>query len=119
MSEAVISKIADAIAFAEGYFVAGSRPRRNNNPGDLETDLTGKAAGWDGPYVVYATPADGQEALERQVTLMFGGSHVYSPSMSIAEVAKHYTATEQEAWARNVAARLGVGVETRLEEIRS
>jgi hypothetical protein len=118
MNDAVISKIADAIAFAEGYFMAGSRPHRNNNPGDLERDLTGKAAGWDGPYVVYATPEDGQEALERQVRLMFGGSHVYSPNMSTAEVAKHYTATEQEVWARSVAGRLGVGVETRLQEIR-
>jgi hypothetical protein len=118
MNDAVISKIADAIAFAEGYFMVGSRPRRNNNPGDLERDLTGKAVGKDGPYVVYASPEDGQEALERQVRLMFGGSHVYAPNMSIAEVAKHYTATEQEVWARNVAGRLGVEVETRLEEIR-
>jgi hypothetical protein len=31
MNDAVTSKIADAIAFAEGYFAAGSRPRRNNN----------------------------------------------------------------------------------------
>ena len=36
MTDVMISKIADAIAFAEGYFVSGSRPRRNNNPGDLD-----------------------------------------------------------------------------------
>ncbi len=59
MNEAVISKIADAIAFAEGFFVAGSRPHRNNNPGDLERDLTSKGKGWDGPYVIYATPQKG------------------------------------------------------------
>jgi hypothetical protein len=118
MNAAVISKIADAIAFAEGYFVAGSRPRRNNNPGDLERDLTGKAAGWDGPYVIYATAQDGREALERQVRLMFAGSRIYKPSMTIAEVALHYTATQPESWAANVAARLGVTVETRLEEVR-
>ena len=48
MNAAVISKIADAIAFAEGYFVSGSRPHRNNNPGDLERDLTrqGRRMGW-------------------------------------------------------------------------
>lgn len=117
MNDAVISKIADAIAFAEGYFVSGSRPRRNNNPGDLERDLTGKGAGWDGPYVIYASAEDGREALEHQVRLMFAGSHVYKPSMTIAEVARHYTATEREIWARNVAAHLGVTAEIRLDQI--
>ena len=33
MNPGVISRIAGAIAFAEGYFVPGSRPRPNNNPG--------------------------------------------------------------------------------------
>src|SRR5438309_9370956 len=74
MNEAVISKIADAIAFAKGFFVAGSRPHRNNNPGDLERDLTSKGRGWDGPYVIYATPQEGWEALRHQVRLMFNGS---------------------------------------------
>jgi len=74
MNEAVISKIADAIAFAEGFFVAGSRPHRNNNPGDLERDLTSKGRGWDGPYVIDATPQEGWEALRHQVRLMFNGS---------------------------------------------
>jgi hypothetical protein len=113
----VISKIADAIAFAEGYFVEGSRPRRDNNPGDLERDLTGKGIGWDGPYVIYATPEDGMQALECQVQLMFRGSHVYNPSMTIAEVAQRYTATDAQSWGLNVARRLGVEVGTRLEEI--
>ena len=48
---------------------------------------------------------------------MFGGSHIYKPSMTIAEVARHYTVTEPEIWARNVAARLRVPVDTRLEDI--
>ena len=117
MNDAVISKIADAIAFAEGHFVSGSRPRRNNNPGDLERDLTGKGAGWDGPYVIYATAQDGREALEHLVRLMFAGSHIYKPQMTIAEVARHYTATDPQIWARNVAGHIGVTVETRLEEI--
>ena len=119
MNDAVISKIADAIAFAEGYFTAGSRPRRNNNPGDLERDLTGKAVGRDGPYVVYGTPQQGREALERQVRLMFVGSHIYKPSMTIGEVGWHYTTTDPKAWARNVAAHLGVTIETRLDEVKS
>jgi hypothetical protein len=113
----VISRIADAIALAEGYSVAGSRPRRNNNPGDLERDLTGKKVGWDGPYVIYATPEDGWEALEQQVRLMFSGSHIYHPGMTIAEIAHHYTVSAPDDWASNVARHLGVTVETRLEEV--
>ena len=119
MNEGLISKIADAIAFAEGYFVSGSRPRRNNNPGDLELDTTGKGIARDGPYVVYATAEDGREAIEHQVRLMFAGSHIYKPSMTISEVARHYTATDAKIWARNVASHLGVAVETRLDQIGS
>jgi hypothetical protein len=118
VNDAVISRIADAIAFAEGYFKEGSRPRRLNNPGDLEKDLTGKAAGYDGPYVIYRTPEDGREALELQVRLMFSGSRIYRPSMTIREVAQSYTSTQASAWAVNVALHLGVTVETRLDEIR-
>jgi hypothetical protein len=117
MNDRVIARIADAIAFAEGFQVPASRPRRNNNPGDLERDLTGKAISRDGPYVVYATVQDGRAALERQVRLMFEGSHIYRPSMTISEVANHYTETDRQRWALNVAAHLGVTVGTRLEEI--
>jgi hypothetical protein len=116
-SETVICKIADAIAFAEGYNVPDSRPRRNNNPGDLEQDVTGKAIGYDGPYVVYASPQDGLDALKHQVRLMFKGSHIYQPSMTIGEVACHYTTTDPEAWARNVAGHLGVSIQSRLEDL--
>src|SRR5260370_23788760 len=116
-SERVISKMADWIAFAEGYNVPDSRPRRNNNPGDLEQDVTGKAIGHDGPYVVYASPQDGLDALKHQVRLMFKGSHIYKPSMTIGDVACHYTTTDPEAWARNVAGHLGVSIQSRLEDL--
>jgi hypothetical protein len=119
VSDVIVYKIGDAIAFAEGYLVAGSRLRRNNNPGDLERELTGKAIGWEGPYVIYRTSQEGREALEHQVRLMFGGSHIYKPSMTIAQIATHYTATDPAIWARNVAARLGVPVETRLDQVAS
>lgn len=55
----MITKLADAIAHEEGFYVAGSKPQRNNNPGDLEhapgeihigMDLIGRfvdvATGW-------------------------------------------------------------------------
>ena len=67
--------------------------------------------------MIYGTAQDGREALEHQVRLMFAGSHIYRPSMTIAEVAKHYTATQPGVWARNVAERLGVTVETTLEAV--
>ena len=118
MNEVVIEKVADAIAHAEGYYVAGSRPQRNNNPGDLEVDVTGEGIGRDGPYIVYATPQDGLDALKYLVRLMFKGSRIYKPDMTITEVAIHYTATSPMDWARAVAQRLGVGVYTRLQEIR-
>ena len=69
------------------------------------------------PGVIYATAQDGREALEHQVRLMFAGSHIYRASMTIAEVASHYTATQPAVWARNVAGHLGVTVETTLEAV--
>ncbi|HEY2382497.1 MAG TPA: hypothetical protein VGK48_15080 [Terriglobia bacterium] len=64
MNSAVVSRMADAIAVAEGYPVEGSRSRRNNNPGDLERDLTGEGIGWDGPSVIYPTAEAGRAALK-------------------------------------------------------
>jgi hypothetical protein len=117
VADYIVKKISEAIAFAEGFYVPGSIPQRFNNPGDLTRDLTGKAVGQYGMYMVYGTPEDGWEALYKQVRLMFGGSRIYNPLMTIADVARSYTATEQTAWARNVAAHLGVSVNTKLSEI--
>ena len=117
----LVERISDAIAWAEGYFVSGSRPQRNNNPGDLTQDLTGQAVGWDGPFVVYATAADGWDALELQVQKMLDGSSaIYDPSMSILQIAESYAPGPQSVtWAANVAARLGVAVDTTLESLLS
>jgi len=113
-----VSRIAWAIARAEGFLVAGSRPKRNHNPGNLTQDLTGKAIGRDGLYVIYATDEDGLEALKKQVGLMLSGkSKVYKPTMTILEVAERYTTTEQEDWARNVARGLGVSIRTPLKDV--
>lgn len=116
-AQSVVDKLAYAIALAEGFFVSGSRPQRNHNPGDLERDVTGRAVGRDGPYVVYASDNDGWDALKLQVGLMFGGSHIYTPDMSIADVASHYTATDQTAWASIVAGSLGVTPDTLLQDL--
>jgi hypothetical protein len=113
-----VQKLADAIQHAEGYDVPGSRPQRNHNPGDLETDISGKGIGKDGPYVVYTNYTDGREALEMQCRLMLNGhSHVYLPTMTILQMAARYTATQQSEWASNVADFLKVPVDIQLEAI--
>ncbi len=117
IAEIVIQKIAEAIATAEGFFVSGSRPARDNNPGDLTLDLIGKSIGRDGPFPIFATAEDGWENLRKQVSLMFSGSHIYNPSMTIREIANKYTQTEKDSWAANVAAYLGVSIDTRLSDL--
>jgi hypothetical protein len=112
--------LADAIAYAEGFYVSGSRAYRNNNPGDLTLDITGTGVGYDGPFVIYASAMDGWDALKRQIQKMIDGtSAIYDPSMSILDIASRYTTTEVNAWANNVAMRLGVTIETTLNDLLS
>lgn len=121
--DSVLTKIANAIALAEGYFVANSRAKSNYNPGDLTLDLTGKSIGKDGMYVQYANEHDGFEALKRQIALMYSGSRIYKPSMTIMDVATRYAPpanaqdTQHINWATIVARSLGVTINTRLNEI--
>lgn len=112
-----IDKLSKAIAKAEGFYVPGSRPARNHNPGNMTMDLIRKSTGKDGPFVVYANDADGFENLRRQLWLAWGGSAYYNPSMTISEFASVWTATQQVEWARNVAASLGVPVTTQLQQL--
>jgi hypothetical protein len=114
----VIDKISVAIATAEGWYVAGSRPKRNNNPGDLTLDLTGKSIGTDsGGFIIYATEQDGWDALHKQVTLFFTGPSHFNSNMTISEVANIYTATDAPFWAHAVAYNLGVSIDTQLKDI--
>lgn len=65
----LLYKLASAIASAEGYFVPGSLPARNNNPGDL------RAAPWlPSPKIVNnfwsaSSPAQGIAGLYHQLAL--------------------------------------------------
>ena len=65
----LLYRLASAIASAEGYFVVGSLPRRNNNPGDL------RAAPWlTSPkiinhFVQFPSPASGISGLYHQIAL--------------------------------------------------
>lgn len=113
----VIDKLSKAIAKAEGFYVPNSRPARNHNPGNMTQDLIKKAIGKDGAFVVYANDADGFENLRRQLWLVWGGSAYYNPTMTIAEFASVWTATQQREWANNVANALGVSVTTQIQQL--
>ena len=91
--------LAQAIATAEGYGVPNAIPTVRNNPGDLK--LNGLT------ITTFKTPAEGWEALHRQLDLIVsGGSAHYTLDMTIAEMAATWTTTEQTAWAANVVATL-------------
>lgn len=113
-----INAFSDAIAYAEGFYVTGSRAQRNNNPGNITADITGTGIGYDGPFVKYANPEDGWEALYAQIEKMIDGTSIfYDSTMSIKEISRVYTATDQDAWANNVASRLGVSVDTTIDDM--
>jgi hypothetical protein len=112
-----IDRLSKAIARAEGFYVPGSRSARNHNPGNMTQDLIKKSIGKDGAFVVYANDADGFENLRRQLWLIWGGSAYYNPTMTIAEFASVWTATQQTEWAANVANALGVSVSTQIQQL--
>lgn len=106
-----MSAFAEAIARAEGFYVEGSRPARNNNPGDLRA-WPGAEEDSDG-YAVFDTPERGWAALESQLKVIRDGqSHFYSLSMTFSQMGKIYAGGDPGGnWARNVAAALSAGVD--------
>jgi hypothetical protein len=110
----IVQVFSNAIATAEGFFINGSRAQRNNNPGNIEAG---------GQFVVYGSTSDGWAALYHQVYLMFfGGSAIYNPAMTIAQVAYQYAdgahdPTGAANWAANVAAAMGVTTDTTLQTL--
>lgn len=114
---AVVVKIGQAIATAEGFFVAGSRAARNNNPGNVTYAFGYATAGQDGPFPIFATLTDGWNALYAQIAAMFdGSSSYYSPAMTIAQIGLVYAGGDPN-WAANVASTLGVTVNTPLSQV--
>jgi hypothetical protein len=101
-----IETLAGAIAFAEGYGAsADNAPTRANNPGSLKL-LNTPVTGTEG-ISTFPTPDDGWSALMAQLSLIRNGaSHVYTPDMTIRDVAMHWTDTDVDPWASNVVAYL-------------
>jgi len=113
-----VKRIAQAIATAEGFYVSGSRPQRNHNPGDMTADLIGKSVGHDGAFVVYETDDDGWNNLYHQINLWLNGSSSHATANStITDLSQFYTTTDQTAWATNVANSLGVSLDTTIGEV--
>lgn len=118
VDQAVVQKIAQAIATAEGFYVAGSRPARDHNPGDMTQDLTGKSTGRDGIFVVYDNDQDGWDNLYAQIEKWLGGDSANAnASSTISDISKFYTTTQQDIWANNVASVLGVDPDTQIGNI--
>jgi len=116
--DSAINAFAVAIAYAEGFYVNGSRAQRNNNPGNITLDITNEGIGKDGPFIIYATAEDGWQALKKQVSMILNNtSGIYNSEMTIAEIAEKYTATEQAAWAMNVASKLGISPTTKISSL--
>lgn len=111
-----LQRTAQAIARQEGWHVAGSIPQRANNPGNLKVPGQPTLPGTS--ITQFASPDLGWAALHRQLWLIVSGrSAYYSLDMSIADMARTWTATQQTEWATNVASFLGVPTSTRLVEV--
>lgn len=114
-----VSRLAQAIAKAEGYGLPNAIPTRANNPGNLKLG----APVLKGTEITqFATAAEGWAALEKQIRLMLtGASAHYKPTMTIAEVGAKWAPSGDNnvvgAWAANVAKFLGVSVSTPLRAV--
>jgi hypothetical protein len=111
-----IAMLANAIARAEGFGVAGAVPTRANNPGDLALGDVGHGLANSAGVTIFATATDGWNALYNQLLRIFGeASHVYSFEMTFSEMAVKWTGGDNPAaWAANVADALGVTPDTTL-----
>jgi hypothetical protein len=123
--EETVEAIAQAIAVAEGYFVAGvhdgqSLLRRLNNPGGLKKPALGAddLPTWlDTGLIIFPTEAMGWEALRHQIRMMLNGtSQIYDPSDTLIHVGLKY-ADGDANWGPNVATNLGVSPHVTLTDL--
>lgn len=107
-----LSPLAAAIANNEGYGTPEAVTiNAYNNPGSI-TDSSGS-------LIQYQSLEDGAAALENQVNKMvYGGSSVYDPSMTLDQAAPIYTNNGSNA-AQNWASSLGVPTSTTLGDLQS
>jgi hypothetical protein len=123
--EARVRAIAEAIAVADGYYVAGEHDGRSllyrlNNPGGLKKPALAAEdlPTWlDTGLVIFPTRPMGWAALHHQVHVMLTGrSRIYHPSDTLIAVGLKY-ADGDARWGANVATNLGVSPAVRLGEL--
>jgi len=112
-----IQAIAQAIASAEGYGPPGNIPTKANNPGDLVLGDQGNgvlvSSGGE-RITVFPNVNAGWQALYNQISLMInGGSSNYNLNMTWAQIGAKW-AGPGTPWGANVAAALGVDVNSTL-----
>jgi hypothetical protein len=111
-----IQRFGQAIARQEGFYVTGSVPQRANNPGDLKIPNMPTLPGTS--ITLFPSADAGWSALYRQLMLILSGqSSYYHPDMTIAEMGRVWTTTEQVPWSTNVSAFLGVPTSTPLWQV--
>ena len=120
-----------AIEWYEGYFPPGENPEhpngtlawRNRNPGNLRYAGQARAIGQDkNGFAVFKTYQDGFGTLVEMVNRAIKGkSAVYSPTMTFTQYFNKYAPSadnnDPDRYAREVAKRLGVPPETRINEL--
>ena len=100
-------RFAWAIAKQEGFFLRGTIPARNHNPGDLKSVRGYRFPGQVGidrhNHVIFRNDNAGWAALENQVRKMCTSQGKYSAAMTIQQVARLY-ARNWKRWSTNVSA---------------
>jgi hypothetical protein len=112
-----ISKMATAIAKAEGFFVPGSLPARCHNPGDLEIGDVGY--GVDDGKTKFKDDNDGWMRLRHQCDLILSqlSGAGYKLSDTWWQVAVRWTGNDAAAnWALSVAQSLGMSATNTLQD---
>jgi hypothetical protein len=101
---------AKAIATAEGYGKKGTIPTVKHNPGDLK--LKGNE------ITAFPNEQAGFRALHHQIQAIDKGkSHVYTPDMTLQDMARKYTTTNPDEWANNVAKAVHATPVTPISEV--
>lgn len=113
-----IKVMAEAIKEFEGWN-EGSTSWRNDNPGNLKYAGQPGAISSDARgFAIFDCYESGWNALLNQLYIAFNGtSHVYKPSDTLSEFFKKYSEGDTTNYAAFVAGRLGVSVDTRLDEL--
>jgi hypothetical protein len=120
VTDAKIVLLATAIATAEGFYNKNPNviPRRGHNPGDLTVAFGQANDGVLNSEGVLAFSDDnaGWTALKTEARMMLDGtSRIYSPSMSVRQVATKYTGGDASgSWADNAAKVLGISADQTL-----